>query len=145
MHEQYKALLLHINEALAPHRISWVIYGAGSLALRGFDFAVHDIDILTDGVGFGVIVDVFKSQGVKIERCAQRQRGIFVIDGITVECKASDSHSALIQDPDWLEVGAGTLPVISLQNLLKAYYRCNREKDQPKIRAIEATLAVRGE
>ena len=135
--QKYISVLSYICDMLHDKDITWVLYGGGSLALRGIDFALHDVDILTDEKGVDIISNALQEYIISTNTNEKLRITTFNIDGITIECKASKTHSPFAQDPDYITINNHQVPLISLSNQLKAYRVCNRDKDQPKIQAIE--------
>jgi hypothetical protein len=137
-------VLLFINDQLTSYDINWMVYGAAALTLQGLDFALHDLDILTDAAGLESITNALTQYLTKIQSldasdgCTVKVSvSTFMINGIQVECKTSPTHSPLLGHAHCITIAAHNIPVISLDGQLQSYRICSRKKDLPKIDAIK--------
>jgi predicted nucleotidyltransferase len=130
--------LKNIHEKLKDEKINWVLIGSTNLALQEIKIKPRDIDILTDKKGAFEINNLLKEYEVKPVRFSNSKLfgsqyfGEFKIGDIKVEVIGKLKKKKLVTKI--VKIDGMSLPVVSLEEELKAYEALRRKKDFSKIK-----------
>jgi predicted nucleotidyltransferase len=130
-----------IHEKLKDKKLDWALMGSTNLALQGIKIKPKDVDILTDKKGAFEINKLLKEYEVKPVRFSHFKLfgpeyfGEFKIGDIRVEVIGRMKKKRFLNKI--VKIDGMSLPLVPLEEELKAYEALRREKDFSKIKKIK--------